>query len=56
MYVELHQLTSPETAHAFLDTLLSASATVDTSVEDVRLFSAYIIRSLAGIVKSSGVW
>ncbi|KAJ7285254.1 hypothetical protein C8J57DRAFT_1290995 [Mycena rebaudengoi] len=53
---ELHQLTSPETAHAFLDTLLSASATVDTSVEDVRLFSAYIIRSLAGIVKSSGVW
>ncbi|KAJ7476052.1 hypothetical protein FB451DRAFT_1245606 [Mycena latifolia] len=52
---ELHQLTSPQTAHAFLDSLLAASSTIDSSVEDVRLFSSYIFRSWAGIIKSKGI-
>ncbi|KAJ7707467.1 hypothetical protein B0H17DRAFT_1032787 [Mycena rosella] len=52
---ELHQLTSPQSAHAFLDGLLTTSSTIDSSVEDVRLFSSYIFRSWAGIIKSKGI-
>ncbi|KAJ7227337.1 hypothetical protein GGX14DRAFT_386032 [Mycena pura] len=52
---ELHQLTSPQSAHAFLDSLLSASTAVDSSVEDVRQFSSYIFRSWTGIIKSRGL-
>ncbi|KAJ6623983.1 hypothetical protein B0H10DRAFT_2008071 [Mycena sp. CBHHK59/15] len=53
---ELHQLTSPESAHGFLDSLLAASATIDSSVAEVKLFSSYILRSWTGIFKSKGVW
>ncbi|KAF7336797.1 Ubiquinone biosynthesis protein [Mycena venus] len=52
---ELHQLTSPQTAHSFLDSLLSTSTTIDSSVEEVKLFSSYIFRSWAGIIRSQGV-
>ncbi|KAJ7126783.1 hypothetical protein C8R44DRAFT_779557 [Mycena epipterygia] len=53
---ELHQLTSPQSAHAFLDSLLSASTAISSSVEDVRVFSSYIFRSWGGIIKSRGIW
>ncbi|KAJ7761994.1 hypothetical protein DFH07DRAFT_415755 [Mycena maculata] len=53
---ELHQLTSPQSAHAFLDSLLSTSTAIGSSVEDVRVFSQYIFRSWAGIIKSRGIW
>ncbi|EPQ52595.1 hypothetical protein GLOTRDRAFT_117400 [Gloeophyllum trabeum ATCC 11539] len=53
---ELHQLTSPTTAYAFLDTLLAASATAKSSLDDVGTFANYIARSWAGIVRSSGVF
>ncbi|KAJ7859162.1 hypothetical protein B0H14DRAFT_2747282 [Mycena olivaceomarginata] len=52
---ELHQLTSPQTAHSFLDSLLSTSTKIESSVEDVRLFSSYILRSWAGIIRSKDV-
>ncbi|KAJ6507930.1 hypothetical protein C8R47DRAFT_1100031 [Mycena vitilis] len=52
---ELHQLTSPESAHAFLDSLLSASATIDTSVAGVKMYGEYIFRSWAGIIRSNDV-
>ncbi|KAJ7170881.1 hypothetical protein C8R43DRAFT_981412 [Mycena crocata] len=53
---ELHQLTSPQSAHAFLDSLLTTSSAINSSVEDVRLYGSYIFRSWAGIIKSRGVW
>ncbi|KAJ7928812.1 hypothetical protein B0H13DRAFT_1966324 [Mycena leptocephala] len=52
---ELHQLTSPKTAPAFLDSLLNASTAIDSSVEEVKLFSSYIFRSWAGIIRSRGI-
>jgi len=52
---ELHQLASPTTAHAFLDTLLESSDRLKKSAEEVGTYSEYLIRSWAGIIKSSGV-
>ncbi|KAJ6532019.1 hypothetical protein B0H19DRAFT_1189616 [Mycena capillaripes] len=52
---ELHQLTSPQSAHAFLDSLLSASAAIDTSVAEVKMFTSYIFRSWAGIIRSKDI-
>ncbi|TFK70328.1 hypothetical protein BDN72DRAFT_839260 [Pluteus cervinus] len=52
---ELHQLTSPETAHAFLDTLLDGSSTIKQSLDDAGLFTEYFFKSWKGIIKSSGV-
>ncbi|KAJ7019856.1 hypothetical protein C8F04DRAFT_1146585 [Mycena alexandri] len=52
---ELHQLTSPRSAHAFLDSLLSASSAIESSVKDVEQFSSYIFRSWAGIIKSRDI-
>ncbi|KAJ7455251.1 hypothetical protein B0H11DRAFT_249530 [Mycena galericulata] len=51
---ELHQLTSPQSAHAFLDSLLNASTAIGSSVEDVQVFSSYVFRSWAAIIKSRG--
>ena len=51
---ELHQLTSPTTAPAFLDTLLDASQSLGSSVDDVGIYMSYIISSWRGIIKSSG--
>ncbi|TFY53277.1 hypothetical protein EVG20_g10191 [Dentipellis fragilis] len=53
---ELHQLTSPETADAFLDSLLDSAAKVKQAVDETQLFSSYVIKSWAGIIKSSGVF
>ncbi|KAJ6513006.1 hypothetical protein C8R45DRAFT_331796 [Mycena sanguinolenta] len=52
---ELHQLTSPQTAHSFLDSLLSTSTALETSVEELKLFSSYIMRSWAGIIRSRDI-
>ncbi|KAF8206191.1 hypothetical protein K438DRAFT_1714491 [Mycena galopus ATCC 62051] len=53
---ELHQLTSPQTAHSFLDSLLSTSTAIGSSVDEMQLFSSYIMRSWAGIIRSKGVF
>ncbi|KAF8335158.1 hypothetical protein F5887DRAFT_1273488 [Amanita rubescens] len=52
---ELHQLTSPTTAHAFLDSLLESSTALKKSVDEIGTYSQYVIRSWAGIIKSSGI-
>ncbi|KAF5326702.1 hypothetical protein D9619_004492 [Psilocybe cf. subviscida] len=52
---ELHQLTSPHTAYSFLDSLFDTSASVKASVDEVSLYSTYIMKSWTGIIKSSGV-
>ncbi|ESK93972.1 ubiquinone biosynthesis protein coq9 [Moniliophthora roreri MCA 2997] len=49
---ELHQLTSPDTAHGFLDSLLSSSAVLNSSLGEVQLFSSYLYKSWGGILKS----
>ncbi|PPQ67966.1 hypothetical protein CVT24_003159 [Panaeolus cyanescens] len=53
---ELHQLTSPNTAPAFLDSLLETNAKIKSSLAEVELFSSYIYKSCKGIAKSSGVF
>ncbi|KAJ7096507.1 hypothetical protein B0H15DRAFT_825490 [Mycena belliarum] len=53
---EFHQLTSPETAHTFLDSLLATSSTIESTVGEVNLYSSYILRSWAGILKSKAIF
>ncbi|RDB25848.1 Ubiquinone biosynthesis protein COQ9, mitochondrial [Hypsizygus marmoreus] len=53
---ELHQLTSPKTAYAFLDSLLDSSSSLKSTLDEVNLFSSYFVKSWAGILKSSGVF
>ncbi|KAF4596217.1 hypothetical protein EYR40_008099 [Pleurotus pulmonarius] len=53
---ELHQLASPQTAHAFLDSLLASSSKLHHSVEEVGLFGGYVMKSWQGIIRSSGVF
>ncbi|PFH47849.1 hypothetical protein AMATHDRAFT_66633 [Amanita thiersii Skay4041] len=53
---ELHQLVSPPTASAFLDTLLAESKSLGKKLDDVGSYSNYIFRSWAGILKSSGAF
>ncbi|THH15339.1 hypothetical protein EW146_g5127 [Bondarzewia mesenterica] len=36
---ELHQLTSPETAHAFLDSLLASATSIHNAVNETEIFS-----------------
>lgn len=55
-FAELHQLASPETAHAFLDSLLASSSKLHTSVEEVGLFGGYVMKSWQGIIRSSGIF
>ncbi|KAG6891377.1 hypothetical protein C0992_008088 [Termitomyces sp. T32_za158] len=52
---ELHQLTSPKTAYDFLDSLLDGSSDLKSSVNEVGIFSSYLVKSCIGIVKSSGI-
>jgi len=52
---ELHQLTSPQTAYSFLDSLLDTSSSLKSSLNEVELYASYIVKSWTGIVKSSGV-
>ncbi|VDC07543.1 unnamed protein product [Peniophora sp. CBMAI 1063] len=53
---ELHQLSSPETAPAFLHSLLTTSASVEHAVSEVELYADYILKSWKGIIRSSGVF
>jgi ubiquinone biosynthesis protein COQ9 len=53
---ELHQIASPNTAHAFLASLLDTSSSVKRSVDDVGLFASYVTRSWAGIIRSAGIF
>ncbi|GAW00180.1 ubiquinone biosynthesis protein coq9 [Lentinula edodes] len=52
---ELHQFTSPRTAHAFLDSLLTGSSALKQSVDEVQLFSSYVLQSWKGILQSKGI-
>ncbi|KAF9472864.1 hypothetical protein BDN70DRAFT_886476 [Pholiota conissans] len=52
---ELHQLTSPHTAPAFLDSLLESTSNLKSAVAEVALYSDYVFKSWKGIIKSSGV-
>jgi len=52
---ELHQLTSPHTTYAFLDSLLDNSSSIKSSLDEVSLYSSYIFKSWRGIIKSSGI-
>ena len=50
---ELHQLTSPPTAPAFLDSLLKSASDVETTLSEAEIFAQYIAKSWVAIVKSS---
>ncbi|KAG6910872.1 hypothetical protein DXG01_007189 [Tephrocybe rancida] len=52
---ELHQMTSPKTAYDFLDSLLTGSSNLKSSLNEVSIFSSYFVKSCVGIVKSSGI-
>ncbi|KAJ8072883.1 hypothetical protein PM082_016442 [Marasmius tenuissimus] len=52
---ELHQLSSPETAEAFLDNLLNSSETVNSAFREATLFSSYVYKSWGGILRSKGI-
>jgi len=52
---ELHQFTSPETAHTFLDSLLTGSSVFKDTLDEVSLFSTYMFKSWKGIIKSRGI-
>ncbi|TFL03662.1 hypothetical protein BDV98DRAFT_395024 [Pterulicium gracile] len=49
---ELHQLASPATAKAFLDSLLDGSRKMGTAVDETLGYSHYIVKSWQGILKS----
>lgn len=53
--VELHQMNSPDTAEAFLESLLESSAQAKASLDDATQFASYIVSSWKGILKSQGV-
>ncbi|KAF8808677.1 hypothetical protein BYT27DRAFT_7188642 [Phlegmacium glaucopus] len=53
---ELHQLTSPHTTYAFLDSLLDNLSSIKSSLDEVNLYSSYIFKSWRGIIKSSGIF
>lgn len=53
---ELHQLTSPHTAHQFLDSLLEGSSALNSSLDEAELFATYIANGWAGIIKSKGMF
>jgi ubiquinone biosynthesis protein COQ9 len=53
---ELHQLTSPQTAYHFLDSLLDASSALKSSLDEAELFTTYIVKGWAGIIKSKNIF
>jgi ubiquinone biosynthesis protein COQ9 len=53
--LELHQLTSPETAEDFLDDLLKSSDRLGSTFQGTAQYLEFIGRSWVGIIKSSGV-
>lgn len=52
---ELHQLTSPKTAPAFLDSLLENAEHAGKALDETTLFASYVWKSWRAIVRSSGV-
>ncbi|KIY43897.1 hypothetical protein FISHEDRAFT_62123 [Fistulina hepatica ATCC 64428] len=52
---ELHQLQSPHTAHGFLDSMIDTAHEGEKALYDVRQYGNYIIKSWAGIIKSSAI-
>jgi ubiquinone biosynthesis protein COQ9 len=53
--IELHQLTSPETAAGFLDGLLQLNSIASGAVSEASLFAGYIGRSWIAIAHSKGI-
>ncbi|KAL0955049.1 hypothetical protein HGRIS_003967 [Hohenbuehelia grisea] len=53
---ELHQLTSPATAPAFLDTLLDQSSQIGEAVEETSLYANYVVKSWGGLLRSLGAF
>lgn len=53
---ELHQLTSPQTAPAFLDTLLDSASHVQSALSEAEIFTQYVAKSWVAIVKNSGAF
>ncbi|KAI0300828.1 hypothetical protein BC826DRAFT_1102162 [Russula brevipes] len=52
---ELHQLTSPPTTPAFLDSLFESSSHVENAFSEAEIFARYVSKSWVAIAKSSGV-
>ncbi|KAH9052931.1 hypothetical protein EDB83DRAFT_2619655 [Lactarius deliciosus] len=53
---ELHQLTSPQTAPAFLETLLDSASHVQSALTEAEIFTQYVAKSWVAIAKNSGVF
>lgn len=53
---ELHQLTSPHTAPAFLDTLLDSASNMQSVLSEAEIFAQYVAKSWVAIAKNSGVF
>ncbi|KAK7463391.1 hypothetical protein VKT23_006746 [Stygiomarasmius scandens] len=53
---ELHQLTSPQTAVSFLESLLNGSSALKSSLDETKLFGTYVFKSWEGIIKSRGIF
>jgi len=51
---ELHQLTSPQTAPAFLNSLLSTALESGKAVNDIGLYAEFIAKGWAGMLKGRG--
>jgi ubiquinone biosynthesis protein COQ9 len=50
--LELHQLTSPQTAAGFLSDLLSTTTQAARSINEIGIFANYIFRSWKGIIRN----
>ncbi|THV07223.1 hypothetical protein K435DRAFT_709899 [Dendrothele bispora CBS 962.96] len=53
---ELHQLTSPQTAVPFLESLLDGSSTLKNAFDETQLFGSYVFKSWGGIIRSRGIF
>ncbi|KAF8271183.1 hypothetical protein EI94DRAFT_1721067 [Lactarius quietus] len=53
---ELHQLTSPQTASAFLDSLLDSASHMKNAISEAEIFTQYVAKSWVAIAKNSGVF
>ncbi|KAF9533882.1 hypothetical protein CPB83DRAFT_866768 [Crepidotus variabilis] len=52
---ELHQIASPHSAVAFLDSLLGSTAYLKSTLNEIGQYSNYVFKSWKGIIKSSGI-
>jgi len=53
---ELHQLTSPSTAPAFLDSLFESASRIQNALSESEIFAQYVAKSWVAIAKNSGVF